>query len=156
MIRQGAPPRPRAAPGLLLSGFRGRGHRAFAARIRLYVSYVHRWVFILALIGSACANSAQGPSDETIRSDVMSLANETKFYEASGVRLRLNSVSVTGRSIENHISHVRATASVTYDGPRGGCGITKGVMFYLRELAEWYGMELCRIAVDECLTSPKR
>jgi len=122
MIRQDAPPRPRAASGLPVSGFGGQGHRAFPARVRLYVSYAHRWVFILALIGSACASSAQGPSDEMIRSDVERLANETKFYEASGARLRLNSVSVTGRSIENHLSHIRATASVTYDGPRGRCG----------------------------------
>ena len=27
----------------------------------------------------------------------------------------------------------------------------KGIKFELKELAEWYGMELCRIAVDECL-----
>jgi hypothetical protein len=28
----------------------------------------------------------------------------------------------------------------------------KGMTFDMQELAEWYGMELCRIAVDECLS----
>ena len=28
----------------------------------------------------------------------------------------------------------------------------RGITFELRELAEWYGLELSRIAVDECLT----
>ena len=27
----------------------------------------------------------------------------------------------------------------------------KGFTFDMEELAEWYGMELCRIAVDECV-----
>jgi hypothetical protein len=27
----------------------------------------------------------------------------------------------------------------------------KGMTFDMEELAEWYGLELCRIAVDECL-----
>jgi hypothetical protein len=28
----------------------------------------------------------------------------------------------------------------------------EGITFEVQELAEWYGLELCRIAVDECLS----
>jgi hypothetical protein len=30
----------------------------------------------------------------------------------------------------------------------------KGITFDLQEMAEWYRLELCRVAVDECLTEP--